>query len=171
MHRIKTNRKVWGIRKTLVEVPNIIDVTRYWQQVNYYRKYFPDNRMLILFFEDFFKDPGSIINKCFHFIEVDASIDIPDLTKPRNKSVGPLHYSKLGQWVRKIELVKKIKLMLPQKHIKYLQRPFQSQIDSRPEWDHKTRRWVLDQVRDDARAFLEYGGKPLDYWNLNDETR
>ncbi len=40
------------------------------------------------------------------------------------------------------------------------------QVDSRPSWDKKLRRWVIDEIADDMRAFLSFYGKPVDFWDM-----
>ena len=40
-------------------------------------------------------------------------------------------------------------------------------IPVRPEWDKETFCWAMDQIRQDNRQFLEFYGKPADFWTYD----
>ena len=46
-------------------------------------------------------------------------------------------------------------------------RRFTKPIQQRPRWDEQTRQWVVDRIGDDVRRFLEFYGKPADFWPLD----
>ena len=64
--------------------PNAVDGSSYWRQISQYRRHIPDERILVLFFEDFKKDADGTLDKCFRFLGVDPTVTIPDLAVPRN---------------------------------------------------------------------------------------
>ena len=54
----KNMGEVWAGRisedfnQAVREAPVLLETVRYWKQVSWYRDYFPDERILVLFFED-----------------------------------------------------------------------------------------------------------------------
>ena len=54
----------------------MVDASRYWMQVSYYRQYYPDDQILVLFFEEFKQDPGSVLRTCFEILDADPDVFI-----------------------------------------------------------------------------------------------
>ena len=59
-----------------------LDRGKYVNQIKTYLKYFPENQILILKSEDFFRDPQNVFNKVIDFLGVDSHL-ISNM-KPRN---------------------------------------------------------------------------------------
>jgi len=57
--------------------PNIIESTRYWKNISAYRKHFPDQRIKIIWFDEYVNNPDVVLADIFEFIDVDPSIIIP----------------------------------------------------------------------------------------------
>ena len=64
----------WG--KRCGWYPRMVDASRYWMQVSYYRQYYPDDQILVLFFEEFKQDPGSVLRTCFEILDADPDVFI-----------------------------------------------------------------------------------------------
>ena len=124
--------------------PNIIQSSRYWQNISAYRKYFPDKRIKIIWFDEYVNNPDAVLADIFEFIGVDPSIIIPysHLTIASSKS-----------------RIKKMKLS-----------GRTTSIDTT--WNQSTRQWVIEQLGNDTKQFLEWCGKSADHWRIdpNDKT-
>lgn len=151
------------------QYPGYIDTSLYFHQISAYREHFPDDRILVLFFEDFKVAPHIVLERCFQFLGVDPSFRPTDPERPRNVS-GNLIDSKIVRIIRRIPQFQfSAKLLPPQ--IKYpLKRIFQRQIKEYPLWDKDTLLWVIDRVAPDAQVFLKRYGKPENYWKLERPT-
>ena len=124
--------------------PNIIESSRYWKNISAYRKHFPDHRIKIIWFDEYVNNPDVVLADVFEFIGVDPSISIP--------------YSHLPIASRKSRIEK----------MKMSGRT--TSIDTT--WNRPTRQWTIEQLGNDTRQFLEWCGKPADYWRIdpNDKT-
>lgn len=142
-------------------VDTFIDETLYWRQLNYYRQYYPDDRILVLFYEEFKTHPDAVLEECFRFLGIDPSVKIQDTQRPSNVS----HEDKiLMSLLRKIPFFNKAYYSLP-KRIQYrLNATLKRPATSRPAWNDETRNWFLQQIAQDMARFLEFNGKPNDYW-------
>lgn len=150
--------------------PEYVDASKYWRQIQQYRKSFSDDRILILFFEDFVSDPDEVLRKCFEFLEVDNTVRIPDAAEPVNP--GTLHYrdSALLARLRRLPgfdpVFNAIRSVSPKSLRKtvlnWTRKPLQ-----RGQWTSDLEHWVLDQIREDIRVFLDFYGKPQNYWDLS----
>jgi len=124
--------------------PNIIESSRYWKNISVYRKYFPDHRIKIIWFDEYVADPDAVLTDIFEFMGVDPRIKI--------------QHSHLV-------------IASSQSRIKKLQMPNQTaHIDTT--WNRTDRQWAIEQIGNDTRQFLEWCGKPADYWRIdpNDKT-
>jgi hypothetical protein len=129
-----------SVREAVRSNPNLLDSSRYWKQISAYRRYFPDERIKILWFEDYVRDPDAVLSGLFRFLGVaDVKIDRSDVPVLTRES--------------------RVKLM----------RSMGRNIDIDTRWDRATRRWAIEQLGDDPRKFLEWAGKPADYWRIREE--
>lgn len=151
-------------RQAVREYTPIIETIMYWQTISTYREYFSDDQILVLFFEDFKADPQAILAKCFRFLDVDPTFFVPHADRPRNVSTN----RDMPGWVlwafRQIPGWNVTNRVVPAQLRARLRERMRSPIAGRPKWDRRTRAWVIDQIADDTRAFLDYTGKPSDFW-------
>ncbi len=148
--------------------PQFLDTSLYWKQLSAYREHFPDERILLLFFEEFKTNPYEVLKRCFEFLGVDATVEVEGAEKPRYTSdhkrrdravTGVLRRHMPGFYAIRDSLPKRGRRAMA----KVLKRP----LEGRPQWDPAVRAWVVERLREDTRKFLEHCGKPADYWPLD----
>jgi hypothetical protein len=124
--------------------PNIIESSRYWKNISIYRKYFSDHHIKIIWFDEYVADPDAVLADVFKFMGVDPSIKIQHS-----------HLAIASSESR----IKKMQLSGRPPH-----------IDTT--WNPTDRQWAIEQLGNDTRQFLEWCGRPTDYWRLdaNDKT-
>jgi hypothetical protein len=64
------------ITATLFKLPNMIADTRYWNILNRYRRFFPDEQIHLVFLEDLARQPEVEVRRCFHFLEIDPNVPL-----------------------------------------------------------------------------------------------
>jgi hypothetical protein len=126
-----------SLMQALRRFPMIIDSSRYWEVFDAYRKKFGEEKIKVIFFEDY------LVNQMEHFRDVCRFLQItdtctPDLSREMTNSRDQ-NYKRLKAYGRDPE-----------------------KIDTH--WDQDTRQWVIAQIRDDNLHFLEHFGKPRNYW-------
>lgn len=126
-----------SINQAVRQQPMIIDSSRYWEVFDHYRAHIDESRILVVWFEEFIADLGNEFQKICRFLEIDDEVDV---------SVGREAQNRRDHAVQRMQ-------RLGRGHL---------QIDT--EWDEATRRWVVDQIREDNVRFLEYFQKPRNYW-------
>jgi len=72
LHLRFTRRQTWDLDRTLRENPYMIDTSLYWRQINYYRDYFPEHTILVLFLEDLENNPQAVQTTCFRFLGLNS---------------------------------------------------------------------------------------------------
>ena len=144
-----------------------LDKSLYWKQISAYREQVPDERILTLLFEDFRADAASTLRAILEFLEVDPSVPIRDAEEARRPSGRYLADSRLLARVRRLPGFVFLSSRLPRPLVDRLRPLFQREhAQDRPHWEESTRRWYLDRVCEDSHQFLEYAGKPRDFWGF-----
>jgi hypothetical protein len=168
MHGIHTGWHPDDFSRALDD-PSLIDPSRYWRQINTYRDYFPDVRILVLFFDDFKADPLAVMSRCCDFLGVARSFVPGDPDQARNASASLESETPLLKSLRRVPLSRPIARVFPEGWRASLKRQFFTRRGgSRPTWPAEKRRRVVWEVGDDVRTFLEFYGRPADLWNLED---
>ena len=154
--------------RALYTWPPLIDSSLYWTQINAYRRYIPDERILVLFFDDFKSDPHAVLSKCFEFLEVTPQAQVQDTDRPRNVWDDKHEDRIVLNALRRLPGYDRLRdALIPRALRRAFKRRFTKPIQQRPRWDEQTRQWVVDRIGDDVRRFLEFYGKPADFWPLD----
>lgn len=170
VQKVANGRKWSSFDEALRRHEPIIDASKYWKQINCYREHYPDDRILVLFLEDFESDPDAVLKRCFEFLGADSSAIIEgsgDRMNTRKEKMvdGPI-LAKVRRWKRWIDITH----AAPRWLIDPIRPLFRKRVDIKPQWTDQTRQWVVEQLADDNRRFLEFYGKSADYWDLNERT-
>lgn len=144
----------------------LIEGTLYARNLNQYRRYFPDEQILVLFLEDFHSNAQQVLAQCDRFLGVNPDARVSRSSNPQNVSAQRYIESDLSKKLRRLPGAELVGKFTPQAVKRWLERTG-TPLPPRPQWNSQTRQWMLQQVGDDAKAILEYAGKPSDFWNLD----
>lgn len=145
----------------------LVDSSNYWQQLSAFKPYFPDDRIHVVFYEDFKNDPVAVMRSCFLFLDVDPNVKLqsPNLHigDYSNKTIPRDILSQL----REYSLFRASRKLIPKSVREHIKKSLLfKKVKNRPQWHPKTREWLADTIEDDTVKFLEYYGKSKNFWNL-----
>jgi len=141
-----------------------IDHSRYKMQIDRYRQYYDDKRILILFFEDFVRDQLKVLRHVFEFLEVDPDYEIEDPYLVRHRSADGRMDRAALKMLRQVGVFRSMIGHVPAWARGPFRPIFKKPVEGRPEWDEQTLRWVIDRVHDESVAFLERYDRPIELW-------
>jgi len=150
----------------LRERPEFIDSAKYWSQVQAYKQFFPDSRILVLFFEDFSSDEAGVTRRCFEFLGLNPDARLRDPATARNVWQGKREDGAILHTLRHVPLYDRIRDAIPFALRRRVKKLFTREIVARPQWDSVTLSWVRAEISADIAQFLRYTGRPADYWTL-----
>ncbi len=176
---ISNGRKLRPFPEEVLHGENLVRSSRYYYQINRYRRYFPDSQILLLTYEDYIADRASVLDRVFAFIGVppvqsasrmnthvmrreDLVMDSPILRRIRHSPIGSF-------------VVAKYRAMgYGGKHMRWIKSKLRTQINRRLKaplevdttWTEEARQFAVEQLRDDADCFLDLCGKPKDFWKF-----
>lgn len=163
----KGGRETNPLRIAVKQRREYIDNTLYLKQIDRYRALYPDERILVLFFEDFRKDPQGVMRRVFEFLGVDPEFTPPQADKPRHVSSEGRVDSAMLKPLRRIPGFGRLRDMLPMGIRNSVRSVLKKPHLGRPEWDDESRTWAIAQLADDSREFLRRYGKPDDFWGID----
>lgn len=147
------------------EHPRYIGFSSYWKVLDAYSAEFGRDRILVIFHEDFQRDPAGQLRRCFEYLGIStdhapASIDVINPStqlRRRPRFVQKLRNTGAGELARRF---------LPQSFRNLLHVCLTSSPDISVEWDDDTLAIVHDELQEGIARFLADCGKPGDYWQF-----
>jgi hypothetical protein len=176
---IKRLESDWKMRKregwaqgSLSETVNaqetLVSHGMYFKNITVYRKLFNDSQILILFLEDFSINPMIELKKCFKHLGVDDSIKIKNPEKPLNVSAQFRKDGFTASIVRKTPMFIYLKKVMPLRILNVARLFLTNKYDFEVKWEPEVKSSVIEQIINDSNNFLDYCGKPKDFWVLHE---
>ena len=155
------------LEETLRNFDNIIDDTSYWSRLSVYRERFSDDNIHIMFFEDLLKNQSQELQKCFEFLGVDSSVQIENSKRQLNPGSKKRYDTATMRWIRTHGVTARLWSLIPQKQRESLEEKdfFRLPFNEKVEWSEGARQLFNEKLADETRSFLEFAGKPANYWD------
>ncbi len=115
----------------------IINSGRYWEVFDAYRQQFDESKIKIVWFEEYIANQTAVFQDVCRFLEINDTV-IPDFTRENTNS----------------------RERAPARMARHGLNRFQINTN----WDEETRKWVIDQIREDNCRFLAHFGRPKNFW-------
>ncbi len=167
MHlRSRAGRESRPFTEAVRSRPEYVDNSRYDHQLSFYRDHYGPDRLLVLLFEDYRRAPDATVRRCLEFIGADPDVVPAPRESARHASDRGRVDTPATAVLRRIPGFERLRDLAPGGLRSVLRQALKQPIGERPEFDRATRAWAIEQVRDDARAFLRRYGLREDAWDL-----
>ncbi|MDN5870837.1 MAG: sulfotransferase domain-containing protein [Nitrococcus sp.] len=158
----------WSFSKAIREYPPLLDGSMYWRTLSAYREHFDDSQILLLFFEDLKSDTHLLNTKCFRFLDVDDGFEVSDAENIRYRTAGRKMERPIVSRIRRVPGSSFLRSVLPHRVARNVRDNWaRVRLPEKPAWNPRIKQWAVDQIKEDAHDFLNYAGKPLDFWGLH----
>lgn len=176
-HPIRRLESDWKMRLREERVPSSISAAAdghaslitfglYWKHLQTYRKYFPDDQLLVVFLEDLADDPRRELARIFRHIKVDPSFVPENPGRKRNAAEQYRRKGELVATIRRIAGNARFRRMIPDPVVQTAKSILTDRFDPKPEWDAEALEMVRGYFRHDSHQLLWYCGKPREYWDF-----
>lgn len=156
-----------GFEHTLYRTPLLIDPTLYWEQISDYRRYFRDDHVHVVFFEEFIRDEAAEVSACLRFLGLSGPwAPATDDDEALNASEGRRRRLAAVDAVRAMPGYGRAKRFIPQGVKTLFSERVTLPVPKAPEWTPSMLEWVGSQLANDTQSFLRFAGRPEDYWGL-----
>ena len=150
---------------TLYKTELLIDPTLYWKQLAEYRRFFADDQIRVVFFEEFIVDEVAELRACLSFLGVDPLLDIEiGDDEARNPSEGKRQRLAVIDAARSLPGYERVKWLIPQNLKTLFTDHFTRSIPVTSLWTDQSVEWTMSRVIEDSAALLGYAGRTEDYW-------
>ena len=143
-----------------------VDRSRYWYQISAYRRHFPDESILVLFFEDFKDRPFELIERCARFLELGPIPEFNTDSVWLNASVNYRKDRRFLSALRQRAFFERLKAKVPRRYWQGARFALTRSAAPPVRVTFESRAWLRNQLRADTRQFLDFYGKPPDYWQF-----
>jgi hypothetical protein len=164
LHTASEVREMPVLGEALERWPHFVDTSLYWKQIGAYRRYYPDDRILILFFEDLVARPTEVMGRCYEFLGVDPALGEQERFEASHVSAQKRVDGPLIRMLQDVPLARRLKNLAP-RAARRLMPLFRKPLPERPEWPDGLRREVAARVKPDADALFAFCGRP-DFWRI-----
>lgn len=155
-----------NINRNVEDLPPLSMWGMYWRWFCAYRLLFRDDQILIVFFEDFVRDPESIMARVYEHIGVDPTFRPVDAHVPRNTAREFKADTRASAIVRRIPGFGLVKRIAPKRMVEAARNALLQPYGDRAVWDPAVLCALQRMYRQDSRYLLEHCGKSEDYWRL-----
>ena len=146
----------------------LVDSANYWREIGRYRRYYGDDQIRVIFFEDFKADPAGTLRGCLEFLGADPNRPMDTVLHLNRTSDKKVPAAALST-ARALTGYSTLRQLLPGAWRSWIKKRYLlRQADALPRWHPDTRRRVLELLREDTAELLRHYGKPEGFWNLDE---
>ena len=156
-----------NFQKAIIQYPPFLEACKYWTHLQNYRKYFPDENIKIIFFEDFVSNTKSVMADLACFLGVspfdDVILDAEQKNSSKEKTVaGPFDYL-----FRKIPIINLLYYkFVPEGAKTFLRNKLTIPVPSDPCIKETTKAEIKKTLESEIQALFAYAKKTSDFWEF-----
>ena len=145
----------------------LVNTSRYYSHINRFRAHYSDDQILVLFFEDFVRDPVSTTNKALKFVGVDAQTSFERPNDPRNRNDSKYRDGALASWIRTVPGYRSLRRLTPSAISGIIRPALKVRNSEQMSWSPDVLEWVVAELEDDWARLLKFANKEDADWMLN----
>ena len=84
------------------DYPPFLEATKYWTHIQNYRRFFPDEAIKVVLFEDLTENTKQAVQSIFQFLRVDKNVEINVNSAKKNRGAGKTVYNPWPGRIRKL---------------------------------------------------------------------
>ena len=154
--------------RAIKEYPPFIGASKYWSHLNKYLEFFPKDQICIFYFEDFVKETKNELRNLFSFLRIEDELNNLELDFGiKNSSTDKTMVKPMVDRITKTRIYQSCKKMVPAELRKQVASQLaMKNVPHEVELTDEQKQIVKTALNGELTQFLEYTGKPTDYWHL-----
>ncbi len=160
----------FDIKDALLDLPNMLNDTQYFEILSIYQRYFQAEQLLVLFQEELKANPQDVLERCFNFLGVDPKPVILLQDRQLNQATDKYYDTEALRALRNLKLhpegtphLREIPTYLQNQFLPQLnlRKPFQKK---KLHWSKEAKELVIRKLGSGPERFLQAQGKDLRFW-------
>lgn len=150
-----------NLREAVAEVPEILEQGKYVEQIEHLRKYYPEDRMLLLFYDDLRDNDAGYLRQILEFLGVDADFDSPTI----GQMVQVAAFPRLRKTLRRMKLGPLLDVVSDSKLGDVIRKQLKSRgVKRYPPMDADTREFLTEYFKPYNQRLQSLLGRDLEAW-------
>lgn len=160
-------------------VPQLVDASRYRDQIEAYLEYLPPKRIRVILFDDMVARPEEAVRDCFEFLGVDPAphprqrVDAVNAAVTKRADRAPVAVLRKVPGMARLDPAKRVaravsRTAVGRATVAMAKRTLRRSIPP-PRWDPTLRAQVVAELAPQARWALRFAGRDPDTWNLDED--
>jgi hypothetical protein len=126
-----------SLSEALRQIPAMIDSSRHYEVYSAYREKFPAENIRVIWFEELVEDPNGVFRDLCSFLGIRQQDPIPvEYSETNSQEHVEARINRMGRSIEGVDL----------------------------NWSEEAIQFVFSAIGDDIKQFLDFFGKPGDYW-------
>lgn len=156
-----------NFRKAIFCYPPFLEACKYWTHIQNYRKYFPDENIKIIFFDDFVSDPKNVMQDLALFLGICPFNNVELDAKQKNSSKGKTVASPFYYFLKNLRVINVLsKKFVSENTKKFVRNKLTRPVPSDPYLSDNTKTEIRNTLESEIQALFSYAEKPSDFWKL-----
>lgn len=165
VHNYYYARETRDLKTALLEDPHYLNVSKYYMQIEQYRKVFPKEQLKVILLDDLQSNPDKVVKETFSFIGVDPGFKPHNLTVISHRtSEKKGRDNKVMRTIKKLPFYHDISSGLSSKTKARLNRFLKNKVPEPDKMSESLIRELEALVVDDTRQLSDYLSRKLDFW-------
>lgn len=138
-------------------------IGKYYKQLKRYFDEFPADQILICWYEEYRRDPETVLRTIYRFLGVDDNFS-PDTSEKLN-TAGVPKYNRLNYWINQSGIISWAKRRLPRSwRAPFKKLMYSSDKDDLPRMTQEEREWLIEYYKEDILKLQELLDRDLSRW-------
>jgi len=156
-----------NFRKAIFYYPPFLEASKYWTHIQNYRKYFPDENIKIIFFDDFVSNSKNVMQDLACFLGLHPFNDVKLDAEQKNSSTGKTVASPFYYFLKNFPIINALsKKFIPEGAKKFVSNKLTLPVPSDPHLNDDTKAEIRNRLESEIQALFSYTDKPSNYWKL-----
>lgn len=151
--------------EAVLKYPPLIEGCRYWTNLNAFRRYFPDEQIYVMIFEDFVDSPLEEFNKLCDFLGVDRQAERECVTQKNRASDKSMDHW-IYHYMKRLPGYAPVESLMPRRIKSRINSLLTVPVPPKPMWSAELKAKVMNEVRQDCQEILRHAGNPSHRWDI-----
>jgi hypothetical protein len=145
-----------NFEEAVFSYPPFLESCKYWKQIRGYRKFFPDDQIKVLLFENFVETPNDFFKEIWDFLDI-KFMDVEAINRHYNQSKGKIMLNPDSNFLFLTKIIRmSYKLPLPESIKRKIKENVGKPVPTKISFSKKFEKKLINELKNDMNNILDY---------------